>query len=163
MMKSLRISFAMVVLMVLTAACDSPFEARDHLYDGPDVVEFRPVVATGSFTDQVDVPAGAEAPVTSSVQVQYISATPPDSPVTGEISILPSSTASEGQHVRFPEGRSWNIPAGGAFVDVPVELLPVALADGQSVTLVLELQDGTGYRASPNHRQFTFILTKAAS
>ncbi len=160
-MISSRRSLAVAVIMAVLVGCNSPFDTRDHLYDGVTLVEFAPVMPAGNYTRQVGVPVEAEAPVPAQVRIQYISSTPPSGTVTGTIRVVETSTASEGRHVTFPDGRTWSIREGEFFTDLAVQFIPAGLSAGESVTLILELEDGEGFQASPNYRLFTFVFSKA--
>lgn len=150
------------VLAAGTAGCeDLLFEDRDKTYTGPAFVEFAPVMPTGVYSMAVSFSAGSATTTTATVGVQYVSA-PPDAAVSGQFKTGAGTTAVDGQHYTLPAGNSYTIPAGQNAVDIQVDFLGPGLADGESVTLVLELLDGTGFTASPNYKTFTITATKGS-
>lgn len=160
-MTSIRSPLCGVFALLALVACESPVEGRDHVYDGPNLVEFAPAMPAGNYTRQVGVPATALDPVSSTVRVHFLSAAAPESDVSGDLVVITGSTAVEGEHYRFPGGQSWTVAAGTVYTDVSFQLLPAGLEAGQTVSLILGLQDGTNYQASPNHKQFTIVFAKA--
>jgi hypothetical protein len=124
------------------------------------MVEFAPVLPSGNYTRTVTLDAGETTNVMTTVRVNYI-ADPPTNDIGGQIMREASSTAVEGTHYRFASGSStYTIASGLNFVDVQIEVLGAGFADGESVTLVLELADGEAFDVSQNYRLFTFELEK---
>jgi hypothetical protein len=153
---------AVALLLVPTAGCeDLLFDDPEHVYNGPPTVEFAPVLPAGSYARTVTLGATAPSNATTNVRVNYIAAAP-SSNVTGDIMIASSSTAQEGTHFRFTGGRTYTIPAGANFVDVPIEVLASGFARGQSVTLLLELAPGSNFQVSENYKQFTLTLRRSS-
>jgi hypothetical protein len=152
-----------VALLVLPAAgCeDLLFDDPEHLYNGPPMVEFAPVLPAGSYARTVTFNATATADQTTTVRVNYI-ATTPSGGVTGQIMRAASSTAQEGTHYRFTGGNTYTIAAGTNSADVPIEVLASGLAPGESVTLVLELAPGSNFEVSENYMQFTLTLRRTS-
>lgn len=147
-------------VVVTTAACDTLLEPRDHVYDGPPVIEFAPVLPSGAYSVAVDFAAGADETREVTVGVQYVGP-PPESDVTGQFALGSGTTAVEGTHFTAPDG--FTIAAGSNRTDVAVELDAGAFEDGESVEVVLELTTDGGVEVSENYRQFTITASKAGS
>lgn len=159
-MKRLWIVSVLALLVLPASACnDILFDDPEHVYDGPPVVEFAPVLPAGSYVRTITLSGAAPANQTTNVRVNYIAASP-GSGITGEIVRAGNSTAVEGTHYRFPSGSSWTIAAGANSVDVPIEVLSAGLSAGQSVTLVLELTPGQGYGVSTKYKTFTLTVRR---
>ena len=139
-------------------SCDSIFEPRDHVYDGPPLVEFAPVLPAGNYTRSVSFPAGSTATNAVNVTVQYIGP-PPSSNVSGTFTV--GGTAVRDTHYSVAS-TTYTIAAGSNSVSIPISILGGGLANGQSVSLLLELVPGD-VGVSENYKQFTISATKAAS
>jgi hypothetical protein len=149
-------------LLPTTACEDLLFDDPSHTYDGPPVVEFAPVIPAGNYSRTITFSATEITNQTVNVRVNYI-AKPSSTALTGEITREVSSTAVEGTHYRFTSGSgSYTIPAGGSFVDVPIEFIGAGLDPGESVTLVLELVPGADFGVSENYKQFSFTVRKSS-
>jgi hypothetical protein len=157
----LRNSASVLALMVLpTVGCeDILFDDPEHVYNGPPVVEFAPVLPAGNYTRPVTLARSATADTTITVRVNYVAAAPASN-VSGEITRVSTSTAVEGTHYRFTSGSQYTIQAGSNFVDVPIEVLAAGLAAAQTVTLVLELAPGNGFQVSEKYKRFTLTLRR---
>jgi hypothetical protein len=158
----LRTMAPVLALLVLpTTACeDILFDDPEHVYDGPPVVEFAPVLPAGNYTRTVTLARTATDNVMTTVRVNYVSAAPTGN-VTGEITSVNTSTAVDGTHYRFTSGSHYTIAAGSNFVDVPIEVLAAGLAPEQSVTLVLELLPGDAFQVSEKYSRFTLTLRRS--
>ena len=161
-MKRWAIAPLLALTVLTTAGCeDLFFDDPEHTYPGPPVVEFAPVLPAGNYVRTITFARGATTNQTSSVRVNYI-AEPAAAAVSGQIVRVSTSTAVEGTHYRLTGGDTYTIPAGANFVDIPVEILAAGLANGASVTLVLELAPGQGFGVSEKYKRFTFTLRKTA-
>jgi hypothetical protein len=152
----------LALLLLPVAACeDILFDDPEHVYDGPPMVEFAPVLPAGTYARTVTLTASTTANQNTSVRVNYIAASA-SANVTGEITRVSTSTAVEGTHYRFTSGNSYTIAAGTNFVVVPIEVLASGFTPGQSVSLVLELVPGQGFQVSENYKRFTFTLRRSS-
>jgi hypothetical protein len=153
----------LAVLILPTMACeDLLFDDPEHVYSGPPMVEFAPVVPSGSYTRTVTLGATATSNTMTTVRVNYIAA-PPSSAVNGQIIREGTSTAVEGEHYRFASGSgAYTIAAGTNFADVQIEVLADGFDAGESVTLVLELADAESFEVSENYKLFTLTLRKSS-
>lgn len=160
-MGPLRIAALAWLILPITACEDLLFENPDHVYTGPPVVEFAPVLPAGNYTRTITFTRTATANQTTNVRVNYVSASP-GANVTGDITRVSTSTAVEGTHYRFTGGTTYTIQAGANSVDIPIEVLATGFTPGQSTTLVLELTPGTGYGVSEKYKRFTLTLRRSA-
>jgi hypothetical protein len=161
-MKRWTIIPAVALLLLPTAGCeDLLFDDPEHVYNGPPTVEFAPVLPAGTYARTVTLGATAPSNATTNVRVNYIAAASTGN-VSGDIMVVSSSTAQEGTHFQFTGGKTYTIPAGSNFVDVPIEVLASGFDAGESVTLVLELAPGSNFQVSENYKQFTLTLRRSS-
>src|SRR5688572_24263750 len=154
---------AVVMLAFATTGCeDLLFDDPEHIYDGPPLVEFAPVLPAGNYARTITFTRTATADQTSTVRVNYISE-PPASDLTGTITRVSTSTAVQGTHYNITGGGNYTIAAGSNFVEIPIQVLNAGFAPGASVTLVLELTPGTGFGVSTKYKTFTFTLRRNAT
>jgi hypothetical protein len=144
------------------SSCDGILEPRSHVYDGPPVVEFAPVMPAGTYTLPVSLVANSAEDREVSVRVNYIGS-PPRQNVTGAFTLASGTTAAEGTHFTIPAGKSYTIPAGSNRTEVPITIHGGALENGQSMTIVLELVPGDNVGVSENYKRFTIAMSKAGS
>ena len=153
----------MMIMAIGTTGCeDLLFDDPEHVYNGPPVVEFAPVLPAGNYARTITFTRTATSDQTSTVRVNYISE-PPSSDITGTITRVGTSTAVQGTHYNITGGGNYTIAAGSNFVDIPIQILNAGFTPGQSVTLVLELTPGTGFGVSEKYKRFTFTLRRNAT
>lgn len=154
---------ALAAIALLNTGCeDLLFDDPEHLYDGPPVVEFAPVLPAGNYARTITFTRTATADQSSIVRVNYVSEAP-SSPVTGTITRVATSTAIAGTHYNLTGNGTYTIAAGTNSVDLPIQILNAGFAPGQSVTLVLELVPGDGFGVSTKYKTFTFTLRRNAT
>lgn len=150
----------LAALVVGSAGCsDILFEDPDKTYDGPAVVEFAPVLPDGTYVRRISFPAGSSATQGVNVGVNYV-ASPPSSAVNGEVAVASGTTAVEGEDFVL-SARGFTIPAGENVGTIPVEVRAAGLDDGETVSIILELQEGSGFQVSPNYRTFEIRVSKS--
>ena len=158
-----RLVTMVTIMTAATTGCeDLLFDDPEHLYDGPPVVEFAPVLPAGNYARTITFTRTATADQTSTVRVNYISEAP-SSPVTGTITRVGTSTAVQGTHYNITGNGTYTIAPGTNSVDIPIQILNAGFAPGQSVTLVLELTPGDGFGVSTKYKTFTFTLRRNAT
>lgn len=160
-MKRTAIAPMLAAVVLATVSCeDILFDDPQHIYDGPAMVEFAPVLPAGSYTRTITFASSSTTNQNVSVRVNYI-AVPPTADVSGDFTRATTSTAVEGTHYRIPGGNRYTIPSGGNSVNVAIELLAAGLANGATATLVLELLPGQGFQVSEKYKRFTITLRKS--
>lgn len=158
-----RLVTMVAIMTTTTTGCeDLLFDDPEHLYDGPPVVEFAPVLPAGNYARTITFTRTATADQSSIVRVNYVSEAP-SSPVTGTITRVGTSTAIAGTHYNLTGNGTYTIAAGTNSVDIPIQILNAGFAPGQSVTLVLELTPGDGFGVSTKYKTFTFTLRRNAT
>lgn len=156
------IRLLLVAGVVLTApSCDSILESRDHTYDGPPLVEFGPVLPAGTYTLPVSLAANSVEEVPVSVRVNYVGPSPKQN-VTGTFTLASGTTATEGTHFTVSGGKSYTISAGTNSTDILITVHGGAVQNGETVTIVLELDPGQAFIVSENYKQFTISVSKGA-
>lgn len=149
--------FAVVLAIGLAGCSDVLFDDVDKTYDGPPMLEFAPVMPDGTYVQRVTFTAGSTDSETVNVRINYLAAAATSS-VEGEVAVGSGTTATDGEHYRL--STTFSIPAGENTTALPVEILGTGLADGESVSLFLELQASAGIQVSPNYATFEIRVTK---
>lgn len=147
----IKIFIPVLLLPLLFAGCDDMFDKGDveKTYDGPDVVEFFPL------EQEVDIAEDA----TATIAVQLIGPQRNTDLAVNYSVDGTSSTATAGTHYNITTPSPVTIASGTSSVDIEVELIEGSLADGEEVTLVLNLEGGDGVDASANLDTSTLFIT----
>lgn len=107
------------------------FETLAGPYDGPPQVEFEQVA--GRYTRSVNEGIG-----TVELRVNLIGPHQ-GSDIQINVDVAEGSTAAEGTHYSFPNGRQVTIPANSSFGTLAISVPGGTLSAGQRVALNLEL------------------------
>ncbi len=143
-----------IILLVFAFGLTSCFEEDVERHFEGAFLEFAEVAldrTPDDFQSNVDDGAGALTTEVNLVGAQRGAA------LTVTYTIDPESTAVEGTHFATPGTLS--IPANSSFGDCEVTILDGNIPAGESVTLILVLQESEGIAPSENFRRFTYVIS----
>lgn len=166
------------------------FEDIVNTFDGEPQVEFeqynQPFSGSNNYTANVGFGADAEDPTTfalrlnligphqgTDVDINFVAA---DEEVDFDGDVVATASAVEGVHFSlnpsdgravFPDGVECgaypHTTACPSFSHIEVTALPGGLAPGESVTLILELQESNTLIPAENYKYYTVNLSKASA
>ena len=145
-MKYIKYLFLFVVITSVSAC----FPDNDKAFDGPTVLEFKPIARTVKST----AAAGSADALVQLVGPQL------GSNLTLAFNIDPASTAVRGTHYNLPASGSVVLAANTSSITIPVTLIPGSVTAPAGVRLILNLdQAAGGIQPNPNFRKYTLTIT----
>jgi len=145
-MKYIKYLFLFVVITSVSAC----FPENDKAFDGPTVLEFKPIAKTVKTT----AAAGSADALIQLVGPQL------SSNLTLAFNISPASTAIAGTHYTVPASGSVNLAANSSSVTLPITLIPGSVTATAGVRLIINLdQAAGGIQPNPNFRTYTLTIT----
>lgn len=112
------------------------------------------------FSDVATEPASGGASISRQETVQLIGAQR-SSALNISYTIDESSTAEEGVHYTVTSSNPLVLDANTSSVELNFDLLDSPLSDGESATLIINLEDSEGIIAAPNFRTYTLTIEGA--
>lgn len=145
-MKYIKYLFLFVVITSVSAC----FPDNDKAFDGPTVLEFKPIARTV----RANAVAGSADALIQLVGPQL------GSNLTLVFNIDPASTAVRGTHYNLPASGTVDLAANTSSVKIPVTLIPGSVTAASGVRLILNLdQAAGGIQPNPNFRKYTLTIT----
>lgn len=126
----------------------------NDLFDTGDAEKVWDGLELGLYPLQQEVSTSAGS---AAVEVQLIGEQQ-DSDVSVAFNVDGESTAEEGVHYNLTTSSPVTLGSGTSTVDIEVELIEDSVADGESVRLIINLEDSDGIPASPNLAQSVTII-----
>lgn len=148
-MKKVHLIFALALVFGLSSCFD---EDADRVFEGA-FLEFAEVAldrTPDDFASNVNDGAGA-----LTTEVNLVGAHR-SSDLTVTYTVDPESTAVAGTH--YTTSGTLSIPANSSFGTCEVSILDASIPTGESVTLILVLQESGGIAPSENFRRFTYVI-----
>lgn len=144
-MKYLKYLFVFTFITALTAC----FPDNDKAFDGPTVLEFKPIAKTV----KVSAAAGSADGLVQLVGPQQSAA------ITVPFTIDPTSTAVKGQHYNMA-ATSITIAANTSSATLPITLIPGSVTAPAGVKLVINLGEASaGIQPNPKFKTYTLTIT----
>jgi hypothetical protein len=144
-MKYIKYLFLFTVIVSLTAC----FPDNDKAFDGPTVLEFKPILKTVKVT----APAGSANALIQLVGLQQGSA------LTIPYTIDPTSTAVSGQHYTITGSGSVSIPPNSSSATIPIAITPGSVTAAAGVKLIINLGEAAGgIKPNPNFSKYTLTI-----
>ena len=145
-MKYIKYLFLFTVITAFTAC----FPDNDKAFDGPTVLEFKPILRTVKVT----AAAGAADALVQLVGPQQGAA------ITVPYTIDPTSTAVAGTHYTIANQGSFSIAANSSSATLPIAIIPGSVTAAAGVKLIIKMGDGSGGIApNPNFSTYTLTIT----
>lgn len=144
-MKYIKYLFLFAVIVGFTAC----FPDNDKKFDGPTVLEFKPILRTV----KVSAPAGSADALIQLVGIQQGAA------IAVPYTIDPTSTAVSGQHYTIAGSGSVSIPANSSSVTIPIAITPGSVTAAAGVKLIINLGEAAGgIKPNPNFNKYTLTI-----
>lgn len=145
-MKYIKYLFLFVVITSVSAC----FPENDKAFDGPTVLEFKPIAKTV----RSNAVAGSADALIQLVGPQL------GSNLTLAFNISSASTAIAGVHYTVPASGTVNLAANTSSVKLPITLIPGSVTAPAGVRLIINLdQAAGGIQPNPNFRTYTLTIT----
>lgn len=145
-MKYIKYLFIFAVITSVTAC----FPDNDKAFDGPTVLEFKPVARTVKS----NAAAGSADALIQLVGPQL------GSSLALSFNVDPSSTAVRGTHYTLPASGTVSLAANTSSVMLPITLISGSVTAPAGVKLIINLdQAAGGIQPNPNFRQYTLTIT----
>lgn len=145
-MKYIKYLFIFVVITSVSAC----FPDNDKAFDGPTVLEFKPIAKTVKSNA---VAGSADA---------FIQLVGPQlgSTLALTFNIDPASTAIRGTHYTVPASGTVDLAANSSSVSLPITLISGSVTAPAGVKLIINLdQAAGGIQPNPNFRKYTLTIT----
>ncbi len=145
-MKYIKYLFIFVVITSVSAC----FPDNDKAFDGPTVLEFKPIAKTVKSNA---VAGSADA---------FIQLVGPQlgSTLALTFNIDPASTAIRGTHYTVPASGTVDLAANSSSVILPITLISGSVTAPAGVKLIINLdQAAGGIQPNPNFRKYTLTIT----
>jgi hypothetical protein len=137
-------------LFTIVATFASCFPDNDKLFDGPTVLEFKPILRTVKVT----AAAGAANGLIQLVGPQKSEA------ITIPYSIDPTSTAVPGTHYTVAPGGTVTITPNTSSISLPIAIIPGSVTAAAGVRLIINLGEASGgIKPNPNFSRYTLTIT----
>ncbi len=144
-MKYIKYLFLFAVIAGFTAC----FPDNDKSFDGPTVLEFKPILRTVKVT----APAGSANALIQLVGIQQGSA------ISVPYTIDPASTAVSGQHYTIANPGSVSIAANSSSATIPISITPGSVTAAAGVKLIIKLGEASGgIKPNPNFDTYTLTI-----
>lgn len=145
-MNYLKYLFIFVIITSITAC----FPDNDKAFDGPTVLEFKPISRTVKST----AAAGSADALIQLVGPQL------GAPLNLTFNVDPTSTAVSGRHYNLPASGTVTLAANSSSVMLPISLVPGSVTSASGVRLIINLdQAAGGIQPNPNFRKYTLTIT----
>lgn len=145
-MKYIKYLFLFVVITSVSAC----FPDNDQAFDGPTVLEFKPIAKT----------VRANAVARSADALIQLVGPQLGSNLTLAFNINPASTAIRGTHYNVPASGTIDLPANSSSTTLPITLIPGSVTAPAGVRLIINLdQAAGGIQPNPNFRTYTLTIT----
>lgn len=145
-MKYIKYLFLFVVITSISAC----FPENDKAFDGPTVLEFKPIARTV----RSNAVAGSADAFIQLVGPQL------GASMALAFNIDPASTAISGTHYTLPASGTVNLAANTSSVSIPITLISGSVTAPAGVRLILNLdQAAGGIQPNPNFRKYTLTIT----
>ena len=145
-MKYIKYLFLFTVVIAFTAC----FPDNDKSFNGPTVLEFKPILKTVKVT----AAAGAANALVQLVGPQQ------GAVVTIPYTIDPTSTAVAGTHYTIANTGSISLEANSSSATLPILIIPGSVTAVAGVKLIIKLGEGSGGIApNPNFSTYTLTIT----
>ena len=136
-------------LFTIVASFASCFPDNDKLFDGPTVLEFKPILRTVKVT----AAAGAANGLIQLVGPQRSEA------ITIPYSVDPASTAVAGTHYTLAPGGTITIAPNTSSISLPITITPGSVTATAGVRLIINLGDASGdIKPNPNFSKYTLTI-----
>jgi hypothetical protein len=136
-------------LFVVIASVSACFPDNNKEFDGPTVLEFKPIAKTV----RANAVAGSADALIQLVGPQL------GSNLTLAFNIDAASTAVRGTHYNLPASGTVDLAANTSSVKIPVTLIPGSVTAATGVRLILNLdQAAGGIQPNPNFRKYTLTI-----
>lgn len=145
-MKYIKYLFIFAVITSVSAC----FPDNDKAFDGPTVLEFKPIAKTVKS----NAVAGSADALIQLVGPQL------GSSLALSFNVDPSSTAIRGTHYTLPASGTVSLAANTSSVMLPISLISGSVTAPAGVKLIINLdQAAGGIQPNPNFRQYTLTIT----
>lgn len=145
-MKYIKYLFLFTVITAFTAC----FPDNDKSFNGPTVLEFKPILKTV----KVSAAAGAADALVQLVGPQQNAA------ITIPYTIDPTSTAVAGTHYTIAKAGSFDLAANKSAVILPISIISGSVTAAVGVKLIIKMGEGSGgIIANPNFSTYTLTIT----
>ena len=145
-MKYIKFLFLFTIVAIF-ASC---FPDNDKSFDGPTVLEFKPILRTVRVT----AASGAADGLIQLVGPQQSAA------ITIPYTVDPTSTAVAGTHYTLGSPGSLTIAANSSSTTLPIAILPRSVTATAGVRLIINLGDASGgVKPNPNFSKYTLTIT----
>ncbi len=144
-MKYIKYLFLITVITGFSAC----FPDNDKKFDGPTVLEFKPILRTVKVT----AAAGSANALIQLVGIQQNAA------ITVPYTIDPASTAVSGQHYTISNPGSVSIAANSSSAIIPITITPGSVTAAAGVKLIINLGEASGgIKPNPNFNKYTLTI-----
>lgn len=153
---------ALLLFTTVLVSCDGLFEdhaSQFHLDDINQVEWAPPNPASSSLSYTAELEAGQTAPETVSLEVQLIGAQTGSDRTAGVA--VSDTDATEGVHFELLNSEVV-IPANSNHGTVEVRILAENIADGESYSVTLELQEGPELGVATNMKDMNLSIEKGS-
>ena len=138
-----------IYLFAVIASFTACFPDNDKKFDGPTVLEFKPILRTV----KVSAPAGSADALIQLVGIQQGAA------IAVPYTIDPTSTAVSGQHYTIANSGSVSIAANTSSVPIPIAITPGSVTAAAGVRLIINLGEAAGgIKPNPNFSKYTLTI-----
>lgn len=148
------------MLPLLMWGCFEDHASQFHLDDANQVEWAPPDRSSSSLSYTATLEPDQADNKTISFEVQLIGSQSGSDRVVG-VAVSEDGDAEEGQHFEILNSNNEVvIPANSSSGTVEVQILASSLGNGESVSTILELQDGSELRAAVNLKDLSFTIEK---